>query len=122
MDRNKYIEYIYENINKINNHQNYIKLLSLHECPYTTNSNGIFVNLNKLENKIIDDFYIRLHNELTNECNVEEDYEKKIKDIKNYTHKNLTKTVVNKKEDIITTDSFNKEDVEIIKYSKKYNL
>lgn len=122
MDRNKYIEYIYENINKINNHQNYIKLLAFHDCPYTTNSNGIFVNLNKLENKIINDFYIRLHNELTNECNVEDDYEKKIKDIKNYTDKNVTKTVVNKKEDIITTDSFNKEDVEIIKYSKKYNL
>jgi hypothetical protein len=78
MDRNKYIQYIYENIDKINNHQNYIKLLAIHDCSYTTNSNGIFVNLNKLEDTVINNFYIRIHNELTNECIVEDNYEKKI--------------------------------------------
>jgi hypothetical protein len=120
MERNKHIQYIYENIDKINNHQNYIKLLAFHGCSYTTNSNGIFVNLNKLEDNVINDFYIRIHNELTNECIVEDSYEKKIQDIKKYV--NVHKRLVNKKEDIITIDSFNKQDMEIIKYSKKYNL
>ena len=120
MDRNKYIQYIYENIDKINNHQNYIKLLAFHDCSYTTNSNGIFVNLNKLEDTVINNFYIRIHNELTNECIVEDNYEKKIQDIRKYV--NVNKSVVNKIENIITIDSFNKEDMEIIKYSKKYNL
>lgn len=124
MDRDNQIQYIYENIDKINNHQNYIKLLTYHDCSYTTNSNGIFVNLNKLDDKVINDFFIRIKNELTNDSNVEDSYEKQIKNIKENKNKNKKKSKVrgNHIEDIITIDSFNKEDKEIIKYSKRYNL
>ena len=121
MDRDKYIQYIYENITKISNHQNYIKLLSYYDSPYTTNSNGIFVNLNKLDDKVINDFFIRIKNELTNNCNVDDSYEKQMDNIKE--NKNIiSKMKTNRMEDIITLDSFNKEDKEIIKYSKRYNL
>ena len=124
MDRDNQIQYIYENIDKINNHQNYIKLLTYHDCSYTTNSNGIFVNLNKLDDKVINDFFIRIKNELTNDSNVEDSYEQQIKNIKENKDKNKKKSKVrvNHIEDIITIDSFNKEDKEIIKYSKRYNL
>tara|TARA_B100000035_G_scaffold306952_1_gene309622 strand:- start:477 stop:845 length:369 start_codon:yes stop_codon:yes gene_type:complete len=122
MDRDNQIQYIYENIDKINNHQNYIKLLTYHDCSYTTNSNGIFVNLNKLDDKVINDFFIRIKNELTNDSNVEDSYEKQIKNIKENKNKKKSKVRDNRIEDIITIDSFNKEDKEIIKYSKRYNL
>ena len=122
MNRDYQIQYIYENIDKINNHQNYIKLLTYHDCPHTTNSNGIFVNLNKLDDKVINDFFIRIKNELTNDSNVEDSYEKQIKNIKENKNKKKSKVMNNRIEDIITIDSFNKEDKEIIKYSKRYNL
>lgn len=122
MERNKYIRYIYDNIDKLSNHQNYIKLLTFHGCPYTTNSNGIFVNLNKLNDKVISDFYIRIMNELTNEDNIEDKYEKEILNIKD--NKPKTRAIIKKTlvENMITIDLFSKEDKDIIEYSKKYNL
>ena len=108
MDRDNYIQYIYENIDKISNHQNYIKLLTYHDCTYTSNSNGIFVNLNKLDDKVINDFFIRIKNELTNDSNVEGSYEKQIKNIKENNTKKIRKVRDNRIEDIITIDSFNK--------------
>ena len=106
MERDKHIQYIYDNINKLSNHQNYIKLLTFHSCPYTTNSNGIFVNLNKLDDKVIYDFYIRIENELTNGDNIEDKYEKEILYIK----ENKYKTKITNTDPIIkktiTTDLF----------------
>ena len=44
----KKLQFIYANINKVEDHRNYIELLSNNNCTYTTNSNGIFVNIMKL--------------------------------------------------------------------------
>ena len=35
--------YIYENIHKINTHNQMIELMNLNNCKYTHNNNGIFV-------------------------------------------------------------------------------
>ena len=121
MEKDKYIEYIYENISKLTNHQHYIKLLTFHKCQYTTNSNGIFVNLNKLEDKVITDFYNILKNELTNGNIMEDKYEKEISDIKEKTLINRIKEE-KKVNNVLFLDIFSEEDSEIIEYSKNYHL
>ena len=45
--------YIYENVNKLNNHNQIIDLINMEECKYTENDNGIFLNLNTVDDKII---------------------------------------------------------------------
>lgn len=121
MEKDKYIEYIYENISRLTNHQHYIKLLTFHNCQYTTNSNGIFVNLNKLEDKVITDFYNILNNELTNGNIIEDKYEKEISDIKEKTLINSIKEG-KKVNNVLFLDIFSEEDSEIIEYSKNYHL
>ena len=49
--------YIYENIYKINDHKNLINLINSFKCKYTENSNGMFINLNTLEDNIIDNVF-----------------------------------------------------------------
>ena len=50
--------YIYENIHKISTHNQFIELMDLNECKYTQNNNGIFVNLNTLDEDIINKMYL----------------------------------------------------------------
>ncbi len=121
MDHKSKIQFIYDNINKINNHINYIKLLDIHDTQYTKNSNGIFVNLNKLDEKIIDDFYFRISKELINGNDIEDKYEKQIIDIKQKSLKiKKTQQTINK--NVITADMFDSIDREIIELSKKYHI
>ena len=121
MDHKSKIQFIYDNINKINNHINYIKLLDIHDTQYTKNSNGIFVNLNKLDEKIIDDFYFRISKELINGNDIEDKYEKQIIYIKQKSLKiNKTQKTINK--NVITADMFDPIDREIIELSKKYHI
>lgn len=121
MDNKSKIQFIYDNINKIKNHINYIKLLDLHDTQYTKNSNGIFVNLNKLDEKIIDDFYFRISKELINGNDIEDKYEKQIIDIKQKSLKiKKTQKTINK--NVITADMFDSIDREIIELSKKYHI
>lgn len=117
---NNKIHFINDNIDKSKNHQNYIKLLNFYNCQYTTNSNGVFVNLNKLNDEIISDFYIRLYNELKNKDNNDDKYEKQIKEIEEGV---IIKEKVETKEiNKLLIDQFSKEDSEIIELSKKYNI
>ena len=117
----KKLQFIYDNINKVEDHRNYIELLSNNNCTYTTNSNGIFVNLRKLNEKINHIFYLNLNNELSKKINIDDKYEKEIDDLEK------NKEIIQPKEEkikygIIPIDDFNNEDQEIIEYSKKYNL
>ena len=122
MDESKKIQYIYDNIDKVKNHQIYIKLLTFHNCTYTTNSNGIFVNLNKLSENVINDFYIRINNELTNGDNIEEKYENEIKNIKEENEKIIHRNQNVPSSKRLNLDNFDEENIEIIEYSKKYEL
>ena len=49
--------YIYENIIKIKNHEQIIDLITLKECKFTENNNGIFLNLSVLDDEIITIIY-----------------------------------------------------------------
>ena len=58
MENSKYKRYyIYENIHKINNHNQFIELMNQNNCKYTENNNGIFINLNTLNDEVIQKMY-----------------------------------------------------------------
>src|SRR6056300_511682 len=71
-------KYIYENIEKIKNHKNYLDIILFHECPHTNNSNGVFINLNSIDSSIINKLYYKLKNELEDVALTENIIEKKI--------------------------------------------
>ena len=59
--------YIYENIIKIKNHEQIIDLITLKECKFTENNNGIFLNLSVLDDEIITIIYQIIINSLNYE-------------------------------------------------------
>ena len=112
--------YIYENISKIRNHNNIIDYLKLNKCKYTENKNGIFVNLNTIDDDKIHHIYMLTYDainhyfedELVCDTTVEGDD----------TFKVITENVVD--EYINTNDIFlseySEEERKIIEYSKLY--
>ena len=122
--------YIYENINKLNNHNQIIELINLKTCKYTENDNGIFLNLNTVEDEIISLIYNIVLNTI--------DYKEKLYEIEETTDltlgdnvsdnvgDNLCDKKTNKVKKInknkLTYKHFSKEEQKIIDYSKKYNL
>ena len=114
-------KYIHENIDKIKNHKNYLDIILFHGCPHTNNSNGVFINLNSIDESIIDKLYYKLKNELEDDALTENIIEKKIieEEIENLLKekdKKVTETIYDK----LTLDEFKKEEIEIINLSKKY--
>ena len=116
-------KYIHENIDKIKNHKNYLDIILFHECPHTNNSNGVFINLNSIDESIIDKLYYKLKNELEDDALTENIIEKKIieeeiENLLNEKDKKVTETIYDK----LTLDEFKKEEIEIINLSKKYKI
>ena len=110
--------YIYENIYKINDHTNLINIINNSDCKYTENNNGIFINLNTLDENIINNIYFLVNNEIKSEveehiCEVVVPENIKSPEIKNNKKENINKICIN---------DFDKEDKEIIEKSKKYKL
>ena len=62
MDCKSKKNYIYENIGKVSNHNQFINLINQKECKYTQNNNGIFINLTTLSEEIINIMYQMLIN------------------------------------------------------------
>jgi len=110
--------YIYENIYKINDHKNLIDLINSFKCKYTENSNGLFINLNTLEDNIIDNMYFLVHNEINSEIE-EHTYDIVTPEDIQQPEKVKTVDVVNKD---FFLDGFTEEDKEIIIKSKIYKL
>jgi hypothetical protein len=116
-------KYIYENIGKINNHNNFLDIIKFHDCPFTKNSNGIFLNLNSLNDDVINEFYYKLKNELEDNTINETINEKKIieEEINNLLevkNKEIKKDIYT----IIDLSLFSESDQDIIKLSKKYKI
>jgi len=110
--------YIYENIYKINDHTNLINLINSSKCKYTENSNGLFINLNTLDDNIIKDIYFLIYNEINTEIK-EYTYEKKLTTI------NKSEYIIKPKEILISNfflNEFNKQEINIIEKSKIYKL
>ena len=128
-------EFIVNNIIKIN-HTKIIDLIKLNHCYFTENQNGIFINLNILNNSIIDEIYNIIYYDINNnlnhnniidninninnidelkDINYDTSYDIKNKFIKKKT-KNISKT------NHLLMNNFSPMDQNIIKYSKKYYL
>ena len=129
--RKKY--YIYENIDKIKNHDQIIDLINIKACKFTKNSNGIFLNLSALEDELINLIYQIIINLM--------DYEENNESTINQSHDNIyiDKETINNEDIIINGDmdnnvyqkkarftlqlqDFTNNEQEIINASKKYNL
>ena len=112
--------YIYENIDKIKNHDQIIDLIQLKECKYTKNNNGIFLNLSVLDEEIINMIYQIIINSLDYEEKnenyiIEQLYiEKKEEVVKGNDQKNTKKKLLLK--------NFKKKEQNIIHHSKGYHL
>lgn len=114
-------KYIFENIEKIENHSNYLDIIKYYNCPYTKNSNGIFLNLNTIDHTVICDLFYKLKNELEDNTINETIIEKKIieEEINNLFE---VKVVKPETYDIIKIELFSNYEKEIIELSKKYKI
>lgn len=116
-------KYIFENIDKIKNHKNYLDIVEFHNCQHTKNSNGIFLNLHTLDDEVIDKIYYKLKNEIEDEALTENIIEKKLieEEIEELLRESKT-LVVEENYDIIKIDDFKEAEKEIIELSKKYKI
>jgi len=117
--------YIYENIDKFNDHNQIINLIKMKNCQFTENGNGIFLNISTLDPDMINIIYQILVNTL--------DYSVNEYSVNHFNHDNeVTGKVVSYNVNIksdnqllseeLLLDFFSKEEQEIINYSKKYKL
>lgn len=120
MELRKKRQYIFDNITKIEDHKNYIDFIKLNNCPHTSNINGLFINLNKLEDNVISDLYDRLNNELTNNSIINNREE--VDTIKNVIYVLDNNDKSESKRIDLNIDEFEIYHQDIIQYSKKYNL
>jgi len=114
--------YIYENIYKLNDHKNLLKIVKSSECKYTENKNGIFLNLNTLDDDLINNIYFLVHNDINSDLlsNLSDTEDNESIELKEIVSKGINN--INKKGNIYTLDSFNDNEQEIIKTSKLYRL
>ena len=105
------INYIKNNIT--NNENNIYKTIIKYDISYTKNKNGIFVNLSKIDDNIIDKIYNNIKNNINNIDN------ERYIEIKKY--QNLLSNKSNKleKREYIKFENLSDLDMKIIEYSKK---
>ena len=121
--------YIKNNIDRINNN-NIIKLIKLNEINYTKNINGIFLDINLLNENHIDKIISIINNEIEfklnediNDKNVKEKTINNEKNIEINQKKEVLKNEKNNKNDInFNNFNFKSNEIDIINYSKKYYL
>ena len=112
--------YIYENIHKINTHNQIIELMDLNNCKYTHNNNGIFVNLNTLDEEIIDKMYLILYNLIDNKESILTSFQEKEETLKEVLTEIQEKIAEPKIKRDIYLEDFSEEEQTIICQSKKY--
>jgi len=120
--------YIYENIDKLKDHNQIINLIKLKKCKFTENGNGIFLNISTLEPDVINIIYQILMNmvdykEEPNEENVVYDFNCNT-EIPSYEEESEEKTLSVQPFSLeeLLLKNYSKKEQEIITYSKKYNL
>jgi len=119
--------YIYENIDKLKDHNQIINLIKLKECKFTENGNGIFLNISTLEPELINIIYQILMNTLDYKEDMGEHFMTDF-DCSNEVPSGAGPEEVSIKNNYqfssegLRLDNYSKEEQEIITYSKKYNL
>lgn len=114
---------IYENNKYVNDYTKIISILDKHKCKYTKNSNGIFINLTTLSDKIIDDIYPFFVNN-TLEDYQQNEYSTEVihETIDTETPKNYEKRNIDKQTYTIPIHQFSIQEQKIISYSNNYIL
>tara|TARA_B100000575_G_C23093928_1_gene630795 strand:+ start:606 stop:971 length:366 start_codon:yes stop_codon:yes gene_type:complete len=112
--------YIYENIHKVNTHNQMIELMNLNNCKYTHNNNGIFVNLNTLDEDIINKMYLILYNLIDNKESILTSFQEKEETMKEVLIEIQEKKVEPKTKRDIYLHEFSEEEQTIICKSKEY--
>ena len=120
MECKKKRNYIYENIHKVNTHNQIIELMDLNDCKYTQNNNGIFVNLNTLKSDIIDQIYFILYNLIDNKESILTSFQEKEDTIKEVLTEVQDKIIESNIIRDIYLKDFSEQDQCIISQSKKY--
>ena len=119
------IMFIYKNISLLENHDNFIRILTDNNCNYTKNNNGIFVNLNTIDISVIDKLFFILNCELNNENKLDDNRNLYIQETieKKKKGKIITKSNVKQKDfKKLYLKDFQKNEREIIVTSKKTKL
>ena len=110
MNNKEKIEYIQNNIT--NNEKNIFKTIKEYDIPYTKNNNGIFINLSKINENMIDKIYDNIKNDLYITDNIRNIEITKYK--KSLSVKTLEKKMTYKK-----FENLSESDLQTINYSKK---
>ena len=111
MNNDTKIKFITNNIDNIGN--SIYKIILDNNIPYTKNNNGIFINLSKLDEDIINIIYGNIKNNDYNDIDIE-----KNNNIKIYKKIINNKIVIHKKQ-YLKFENLDDNDIELIKYSKK---
>ena len=116
--------YIYENIDKLKDHNQIINLIKLKHCKFTENGNGIFLNISKLEPSIINVIYQILLNTMDYKDGMIEhlidDFDEE-NTFSAHTFEDVKKTLQYQSDGMLLKN-YSIEEQEIITYSKKYHL
>ena len=114
---------IYENNKYVNDYTKIISILDKHKCKYTKNSNGIFINLTTLSDKIIDDIYPFFVNNTLEDYQQNEYSTEVIQEtIDTETITNYEKRNIDKQTYTIPIHQFSIQEQKIISYSNNYIL
>jgi len=120
--------YIYENIDKLKDHNQIINLIKMKKCKFTENGNGIFLNISTLEPDVINIIYQILMNMVDYK---EEQHEEKFMSDFNCNTEILSNEGESEENTVrdqpfsleeLLLNNYSKKEQEIITYSKKYNL
>tara|TARA_B110000495_G_C22797206_1_gene465737 strand:- start:422 stop:757 length:336 start_codon:yes stop_codon:yes gene_type:complete len=57
MNKEQFIDYIYNNIDKVESTDNIIFFINSKNIPYSENKNGIFINISLLDDEIINELF-----------------------------------------------------------------
>ena len=120
--------YIYENIDKLKDHNQIINLIKMKKCKFTENGNGIFLNISTLEPDVINIIYQILMNMV--DYKEEQHEEKFISDFNCNTEilsnegESEENTVSNQPFSLeeLLLNNYSKKEQEITTYAKKSNL
>ena len=115
-----YKEYIYDQISNIYDHSFMIDLIKQNNCNYTENKNGIYLDLNHVDESILEKMYNHIKNQnIKNNYNI--DNENIIENIKtefNNQKKKEKKVIMIEKKYIYLSEFTNKQK-EIINFVKQ---
>lgn len=117
--------YIYNNIDNLKIHNKIIDFIKHTNVKYTENKNGIFLNLNTVDDDKIDHIYMiikDMNNNLDQDINIEENIEQKEEEEEEIVIQEKQSFIIQNvnSNDIFLSEIKDKKERDIIEYSKLY--